>query len=70
MCHCRVKNFTEFSKHSILKSVSEIPKLLVYLPDEPATHVTREFLIAIVNTIDPSYFKRAIMEIDVRKLDL
>jgi hypothetical protein len=35
-----------------------------YLPDDPATHVSRKFLHNIINTLDPSYFAKAIDEIE------
>jgi hypothetical protein len=37
---------------------------LDYLPDDPFTHVIREYLNNIVNTLDPLFFRKAIDEVE------
>jgi hypothetical protein len=37
----------------ILAAISDQPNVLRYLPDNPAAHVSRQYLITIVNTLDP-----------------
>lgn len=36
----------------VMKKVEGNAKFMRYLPDEPKTHVTKEFLFTIVNTLD------------------
>lgn len=38
--------------------------LFLYLPDDPLSHVTRPFLLNVINTLDPDYFPRAIDEVE------
>jgi len=35
-----------------------------YLPDDPKTQTDRQFLVDIINTFDPDFFKGAIAEIN------
>lgn len=39
---------------------------MIYLPDDPIKHVTRDYLFGIINTLDPSFFKRAMEEVELR----
>jgi hypothetical protein len=36
----------------ILQKLADRPRMLMYLPDNPATHVTRDYLFTVVNTLD------------------
>lgn len=38
-----------------------------YLPDSPATHVTKEYLFTIVNTVDSTFFAKCVQEIDEKR---
>ena len=33
--------------------ITDVASIQSYLPDEPATHCTREYIFTIVNTFDP-----------------
>lgn len=47
---------------SVLAQVYNVPEVRAYLPDfdeNPERYINREYLFAIVNRIDPSYFRRA-----------
>lgn len=52
----------------VLKKAANNPMILNYLPDDPATHVTKGFLFTVVNTLDPSFFAGAVQELEDRKL--
>ena len=51
----------------VCKKIAASPDILQYLPDEPTTHVTKNFLYAIINTLDLIFFPNAEIEIE-RKL--
>jgi hypothetical protein len=48
----------------VLEIVSKMPELLNYLPDDPEAHVTRDYLFAVVNTLDCSFFERVEKELE------
>lgn len=47
----------------ILDKVKLSPAALRYLPDHPDTHVTKDYLVTVVNTIDPSFLTAIIEEL-------
>lgn len=60
--HLTVKN--------VLDRVYNVPEVRVYLPDydkHPERSMSREFLFAIVNKVDPTFFQRAQQEIHSKK---
>jgi hypothetical protein len=57
----KVPNFIEFSAVNIFNRVKDIPRFMQYLPDLGESRVpNREYLLNIVNTVDPSYFRENI----------
>jgi hypothetical protein len=42
--------------------------MLMYLPDNPATHVTRDYLFTVVNTLDQQFFPTIVSEIKSLKV--
>jgi hypothetical protein len=39
-----------------------------YLPDNPANHVNKDYLITVINTLDPQFLPKLITEIEEKKL--
>ena len=52
----------------VLEKLKDQPVALRYLPDEPRTHVTREYLYTVVNTLDCSFLPAAQKEIEQQHL--
>ena len=52
----------------VLNIVKLSPGAMKYLPDEPEKYVTRPYLFNIVNSIDPSFFKRLEEELFAKQL--
>lgn len=48
----------------ILNKVLENPDVQIYLPDEPKRHVTRQWLLDVVNSLDPVWIVKVEREID------
>lgn len=40
------------------------PEIFNYLPDDPMAHVSRVYLCNVVNTLDNTYFRKAIDEVE------
>ena len=47
----------------ILEKVKIRPHALKYLPDHPETHVSRDYLINVTNTLDPQLLASSIEEL-------
>lgn len=62
--NCKIESKKNLTVGTILEGVKDNKSVLIYLPDEPYEHVTREYLIGILNTIDKTYFPRLIQELD------
>jgi hypothetical protein len=63
---CRVQPRSQFTIKSVLKSFQSNQTLVKYLPDEPLAHVTRDYLFTLVNTLDPTFFRRAEEDLESR----
>lgn len=48
----------------ILDKIKDDQLVLSYLPDQPKKHVTKKFLLAIVNSVDPTFCFRVQAEVD------
>ena len=60
--HIPVNRYT--SKPRLEKLAQLNPDLMKYLPGDPKTQCDRQFLIDIINTYDPAFFRGAIAEIN------
>lgn len=61
---CRVLHRSEFTIKRVLKAFENHAQLRRYMPDEPEKHTTREHLFQIVSTLDPTFFDRAVLDLD------
>lgn len=59
VCYTKVEPRSELTIAKVLKAVEENAQILKYLPDQPLQHVTKDYLFTIVNTLDPTFFRRA-----------
>ena len=57
---------TFYVKH-LVKLAQAHETAMLYLPDEPIKHVTKEFIGNVLNTLDDTFFPRAIAEIQERQ---
>jgi hypothetical protein len=60
--HITIKN--------VMKKVYDVPDVRIYLPDyrtKPEKHMNRDYLFAILNKLDPSYFNRVTTEVESRR---
>lgn len=48
----------------VFDRVKECPVLAKYLPDSPASHITKEYLFTVVNTVDSTFFARCVQKIE------
>ena len=69
---CKVMHRSEFTIKGVLKAFEHDAQLRRYMPDEPAKHTTREHLFYVVSTLDPTFFDRAVLDLDaeLRKKEL
>ena len=44
------------SKKSLVKMIAQHPDLAKYFPDDPAQQCDRQFILDILNTVDPASF--------------
>ena len=66
----RVPIFPEFTVERVLKQVQgyrEIMRLIPDFSDNGKQYIERDFLFAIVNTIDKNYFRESMAEIEMRR---
>ena len=66
----RVPMCPELTVHKVMMQVKEHHQVTAYLPDLPENgklYVERDFLFAIVNTVDKNYFREALAEIELRR---
>ena len=65
-----IENLEYLTVKNVLEKVYSDPNVRVYLPDydeNPERHISRDFLFAIVNKLDPTFFKRAAADIASRR---
>lgn len=48
----------------LLKKIEKNTKIQKYLPDEPAKHITKEFLLGVLNTLSPDFMHKVIGEVE------
>jgi hypothetical protein len=60
--HIPINRYT--SKVRLEKLAKLNPDLMMYLPCDPKIQCDRQFLIDIINTFDPAFFRGAIAEIN------
>lgn len=66
----RVPMCPELTVDKVMMQVKEHNQVMAYLPDLPLNgklYVERDFLFAIVNTVDKNYFREALAEIETRR---
>ena len=56
------------SKKSIAKMISQHPDLAKYFPDDPANQCDRQFMLDILNTVDPAFFAKVMQEYEAATL--
>ena len=64
ICPVNVPFRPQFTIERLLTAIKTSPEVLEYLPNDPHTHVNREYLCNIINTLDPVYFRKAIDEVE------
>ena len=52
------------TKEKLAEMIKENATLLAYFPDDPLTQCDRQFMIDVINTMDPNYFPSVMNEIE------
>ena len=64
----RVPNKNRITMKLVLSKIAGIEAILKYVPDDPSSHCTRDYLYKIVNTFDPQFFMSCIEGVERHRM--
>ena len=56
------------SKENLAKVIKRSETLSMYFPDDPVTQCDRQFVLDVINTLDPNFFSSVMHEYDMHQM--